>query len=504
MRAPASFIRKCREEVSACGLQQLLDRCITHLAQSASPVLIREDLEDLVSVTKRLSDILLTNSSNSSLPPSADPHRDKKPKDPSPSGRRPGAQPGHPGRHLGQTTPTETVTLQVDRSKIPPDRILTPEPPILRQVYDIRISRVVVEYQAEVLVDQYGNRYTADFPPHVKAYSQYDSGMKAYVTDLSVQQMIPYERLSELMNGTFDIPVSTGSIRNFINEAAKRLKLFEIWIKTILISIAVLYTDMTSINVSGKQKYVSIYCDEEHTYLVPHEKKGDESILEVGIIPKLKSDQILMHDCDPTYFKYDCKHAACGAHLLRDLKGVEDKDGLRWPIHMKNLLADARKERELPEDERNTLTYYRKRFRSILTRGEKETEEWKNKHKLSNGKELKDRLASEVLLKRLRKYEDAYLRFIEDQRVDFTNNISERGLRPIKIRNKISGCVKSMPSAEDICLIMSYLSTCKKHNINADEALNILFKGSLPDFIDLSIVDARIFEEEKEAISEEN
>ena len=75
-----------------------------------------------------------------------------------------------------------------------------------------------------------------------------------------MQQLIPYERLAEHMNDVYGIPLSTGSIRNFIKEAAERLRQFEIWLKCTLILVHVLYTDMTSINVSGKQSYASIYC----------------------------------------------------------------------------------------------------------------------------------------------------------------------------------------------------------------------------------------------------
>ena len=97
--------------------------------------------------------------------PRADPFRDKNKntRKKAQPGRRPSGQPGHPGHHLGHTEPTRIEKLPVDRSKIPADRI--PQEPIKRQLYNIKFTREVVEYQAEVLTDQFGNRYVAEFPP---------------------------------------------------------------------------------------------------------------------------------------------------------------------------------------------------------------------------------------------------------------------------------------------------------------------------------------------------
>ncbi|MBQ7617407.1 MAG: hypothetical protein IJS50_00890, partial [Desulfovibrio sp.] len=90
--------------------------------------------------------------------------------------------------------------------------------------------------------------------------------------------------------------------------------------------------------------------------------------------------------------------------------------------------------------------------------------------------------------------------------VDFSNNISERGLRILKLWLKISGCFKNLPSSAEVCLIISYIETCEKHGITSVDALNMLFSGKLPDFIDLSQAYPSLFEneEEKEETSEEN
>jgi transposase len=50
-----------------------------------------------------------------------------------------------------------------------------------------------------------------------------------------------------------------------------------------------------------------------------------------------------------------------------------------------------------------------------------------------------------------------------------------------KVHQKISGCFRSMEGAQIFCLVKSYLSTCRKQAVSASIALELLFKGELPD-----------------------
>ncbi len=87
------------------------------------------------------------------------------------------------------------------------------------------------------------------------------------------------------------------------------------------------------------------------------------------------------------------------------------------------------------------------------------------------------------LLERLIKYKDDVLRFMDDIIVPFTNNLSENDIRMTKVQQKISGCFRSMKGAKIFCRVRSYLSTCRKQEIKSSQALEILFRGELPDFI---------------------
>ena len=86
-------------------------------------------------------------------------------------------------------------------------------------------------------------------------------------------------------------------------------------------------------------------------------------------------------------------------------------------------------------------------------------------------------------LERLRDYEEDVLRFMENADVPFTNNQGERDIRMTKVQQKISGCFRSMEGAKVFCRIRSYLSTCRKNGVGAGEALECLFQGKWPEFI---------------------
>ncbi|MCO6004140.1 transposase [Actinoallomurus purpureus] len=83
----------------------------------------------------------------------------------------------------------------------------------------------------------------------------------------------------------------------------------------------------------------------------------------------------------------------------------------------------------------------------------------------------KDRNA---LARRLLDKHDDHLRFTTDVRVPFDNNPAEREIRMIKIRQKISGCLRTLTGAEQFCAIRSYLATTAKHDIGLLDALTRL------------------------------
>lgn len=172
-----------------------------------------------------------------------------------------------------------------------------------RQIIDLKISRFVTEYRAKILVDREGNQYIAEFPNGVLNKVQYGASVKAHVTYLSVYQFIPYQRLQEQFANEYNIPISTGSICNFIAEAAAIVEeQFESQAKQALSCATIGHADETGINVNGKKIWLHNFSNSKWTWLEPHAKRGTEAMESIGILPNFTG--ILCHDGWKSYYHY--------------------------------------------------------------------------------------------------------------------------------------------------------------------------------------------------------
>jgi len=456
-------------------------------AIASAQKLVREDkqlsastrsiVEILILIISLLTNRLNLNSTNSSKPPSSDPNRGKRPK--AKTGRKPGGQKGRIGTTLQKIDdPDEVVEIKIDRRKLPPGRYVDGGYET-RQVFDIDILRVVTEYRAEVLKDDKGNRFVADFPEGVTKAAQYGTGVKAHSVYMSQFQLIPYNRIQDHFADQLNIPVSEGSIFNFNKEAFECLESFENRAKDELAACAVGHADETGINIAGDRYWLHSMSNELWTLFHPHEKRGLDAFEDIGILLRFKG--ILCHDHWKPYYKLDCTHALCNAHHLRELTRAWEQDGQKWAQKMKNLLEtinDSVNEAGgvlLPEKSDE----YRRKYRTLLKRADIECPAPDRTDKKGKRGRIK-RSQARNLLERLRDYEQDVLRFMDDEQVPFTNNLGENDIRMTKVQQKISGCFRSIEGARVFCRIRSYLSTCRKHGVTASHALSCLFDGKLP------------------------
>jgi transposase len=454
-------------------VQELLDKDTTMSAST------RSLLEVLVLIVTLMADRLNLSSRNSSKPPSSDPNREKKSR--KKSDTKPGGQNGHTGKTLEKVdNPDKIKVLKVNQSKLPKGAY-TEVGYESRQVFDLEIFRKVTEYQAQILEDENGNRFTAEFPTGVNQPVQYGTTVKAHAVYMSQFQLIPYDRVTDYFAEQLNIPVSAGSIFNFNRQAYDLLEQFEQMVKQKLTESLQAHADETGVNVNGERLWLHCCSNDLWTHLYPHSKRGTEAMDEIGILPLFKG--ILSHDHWKPYYRYDCTHSLCNAHHLRELTRAWEQDNQSWANEMHTLLENINIK---VLDSGGVLSEYmqqkfRQQYRDIIAVGEKESpppDESRNKGRRGRTKKTKSR----NLLERLRDFEDDVLRFMTLDIVPFTNNQGERDIRMTKVQQKISGCFRSLEGAKIFCRLRSYLSTCRKHNISSSKALELLFEGKLPDF----------------------
>lgn len=442
----------------------------------------RSLVEVLVLIIELLVDRLGLNSTNSSKPPSQDPNRPRGSRKKTTAERRqPGGQPGHEGSTLTPVdNPNEIVELKIDRRRLPRDQYQRVGFES-RQVIDIEVSRKVTEYKAEIVQDSQGRQWVAHFPAGVTRPVQYGHALKAQSVYLSQHQLIPYERIQDYFAHQCGLPISTGTLVTFNREAFERLETFEAIVKRRLILQELLHADETGLNVNGSRFWLHCLSNSKWTYFFPHPKRGGQAMETMGVLPSFHG--ILCHDHWKPYFAFQCEHALCNAHHLRELDRAWEQDGQAWAEQMHELLVEMNDATRQAGGRlsQTTAQRFRRRFREVLKQGDRECPPPDPKDPNTKGRLAKSK--SRNLLERLRKSINETLRFLTDERVPFTNNQGENDIRMTKVQQKISGCFRSFEGAQIFCRVRSYLSTCLKHNIQPTEALKLLFSGRLPDFI---------------------
>ena len=447
--------------------------------KSLSPA-FRAAIELLVLIVTLLSNRLGLDSTNSSKPPSTDPHRKRKEK--KPGDKKPGGQPGHIGATLKRVEKPDVVKkIKIDRRSLPRNMKYKEVGCEWRQVIDIEFKTVVTEYQAQVLEDENGKRYTAPFPADVTRPIQYGAKLKAHAVYLSQFQLIPYQRTQDHFSDQLGIDLSTGSLCTFNVQAYELLERFDEIGANKLAESPLMNADETGVNINGKRIWLHTASNDKWTQFRVHAKRGTIATNEIGIIPRFKG--ILVHDHHKPYFTYSCLHALCNAHHLRELERAWEQDHFTWAQRMQALLNEINIAVQAAGGQ---LTFdaaedYKRVYRKILAEAEVECPPPdKALHVGKRGRQKRSKARN--LLERLMNFETEVLRFMENPLVPFTNNLAENDLRMTKVQQKISGCFRSLEGAHIFCRIRGYLITCRKHGIGPSEALKILFRGELPAF----------------------
>ena len=254
---------------------------------------IKSLVELLIGVIQILAGKRLAKTSkNSNVPPSMDPNREKKTK--AKLERKPGGQPGHTGVTLQQSdNPDTIIDIKVDREILRPG-LWKHSGYEKRQIFDLRIVKHVTEYRAEILVNEKGDKVTAEFPDGLVQKAQYGNGVKVHSVYMSVWQLIPCERVSEHFASQMGLPLSAGTVHNFKEEAYKLLEPYETWVKGRIRDSKIIHCDETGIAVEGKRVWLHVASNDLYTLYYPHKKRGKEAMDEAGVLGG--EGGVLIHD----------------------------------------------------------------------------------------------------------------------------------------------------------------------------------------------------------------
>lgn len=465
-------------EVLAALVMSLREELVTAHAVSAS---VSDELEQAVRRIAELEARLASNSQNSSKPPSSDGLAKPAPKTRSLRGktpRRPGGQPGHEGKTLAQVANPKYTKVH-EPGGCGCGRSLTGRPitsVTRRQGFDL--PPVAVEVTEHQLVEREcscGVRTRAAAPAGVDAPVQYGARITAIVIYLYAGQFLSKQRTAQALADLFGTPMSAGTVAGMLTRVTAGLDGFLDDIRRRLTGSDVVGFDETGFRVAGRLHWVHCARTDKYTLVICHERRGRKGMAALGVIDGLRG--VAVHDAWAPYDTYlAVQHQLCCAHVQRELQAVCDTapEGVWcWAqqatdalgrIHVLVSEAVATNAESLDE---TALAEQVRALRSAALIGVQETS-------ARSGTLMKKHNA---LARRLIERQDDYLRFTSDWRIPADNNGSERDIRMIKLRQKVSGCQRTLLGAQQFCAIRSYLATAAKHGMNFFDALVQLAEG---------------------------
>lgn len=431
-------------------------------------LLLREEVQSLKIQVAELQRRLGLNSSNSSKPPSSDGLKKHPPQSLRKKGeKKSGGQPGHKGETLMQVSAPDHVErypldtcpgCQSDLKLRPVESVQK------RQVFDIPEPKIeVTEHQAEVKTCACGQRSVAAFPSEVTAPVQYGPRIKTLATYFNYTQLVPEDRVTQVFEDVFSLRIAPATIVKFGSNLATTLTPWKLDIEAQLAASHVKHLDETGLRIEKKTQWLHVMSNEYATIYRVSVKRGEMFQNLAGTI---------VHDCFTSYYALvGLLHGLCNAHILRELKAISQFEKEEWAGRMASLLCFANKNRD-KEEQVNRV------YDDIVAKGLTYHESLEPFKQGKRGR--KKRRVGHNLLIRLRDRKDDILRFLSDPMVAFTNNLAEQDLRMMKVKMKISGGFRSSKGAENFATIRSFISTCRKQNINIFQAIHQAQKGVLP------------------------
>jgi transposase len=298
---------------------------------------------------------------------------------------------------------------------------------------------------------------------------------------LAEYQLLPFDRLAEIMRDLFACDsFSEGTLANFKADCARRLAPVEAAIRDLATAAPVAGFDETGVRATGSLHWLHTVSTRLLTWYYAHKRRGGEAMDAAGILANYRGCAV--HDFWKSYFDYDCDHALCNGHLLRELVFLWEEQDQQWAKDMidhllgiKAAVATARAAglTALPQPDQER---FRHDYERIVAAGYAQNPVAPPHGRQRRGRRKQSKARN--LLDRFRDHPGEILAFMRDFAIPFDNNQSERDLRMMKLRQKISGTFRSFEALVTFCRIRGYVSTARKNGLSVLDALRRVFLGN--------------------------
>jgi transposase len=407
------------------------------------------------------------NSNNSSIPPSKDENRPKRTSLREKSGLKPGGQKGRKGNTLRMVETPDFIqkhkpcycnccgesldNIHADFSG-------------KRQVYDIPpIEIKVTEHQVYTKHCKCGHVNQGTYPQTANAPVSYGSNIESLIGYFHTRQYIPFKRMKEIFSDVFHAPISEGGIHYVLDRLIKKAQPAYDLIKQRLQSNTkyAIGSDETGMKVNGNKHWAWTWQNEEATFITITDNRGQKSIDQT--FKDGFENAVLVHDCWSSHFNTNAvTHQICIAHLLRDLNYLTELYNHKWSQAIKLLFQIALNRKK----QMSTSDYYIHNPRRLQI--EKRLD-YLISYDLPNEKAELIRFQN-----RLKKYRNFIFTFLYRFEVPPDNNASERAIRNVKVKQKVSGQFRSTNGAFRFAVLRSITDTIIKNEQKVLNSLQII------------------------------
>ena len=412
--------------------------------------------------------VVKKDSHNSSLPPSSDIIPQTKSLRVK-SERKSGGQLGHVGYTLEMRSEADVVIdLKVTECENCGGALSSLEHVLKSKRQVIELPPVVPIYEE---YRQYGctcphchSEQVAKYPLGVNAPIQYGSSVEALVSYLSVAQYVPFLRLQYLFKHIFSLPLSQGTVGNILERTALKCKGVYERIKEEIAQSEVVGSDETGAKVNGAKWWIWVWQNILNTFIVASDNRGSATI-EATWGDSLQN-VILITDRWAAQLKTSVKgKQICLAHLLRNVIFLEESEKHPFASEFKALILTIFKAKKTLIAQK--LAYTKQDDAAILLE-----KQLILLLAIPIDKDIFPKTA--IFQNAIIQYQKYILPCIYKLEIPPDNNGSERAIRNIKVKQKVSGQFKSGQNA--FCVIRSVIDTLRKRKVDVFTSLVQIIK----------------------------